>query len=170
MAQSFNMNSSGYGFQVPTVDVMSGLNIPDYQSPNYSLAPNVNSPTGLKISATDFLPDLAKLGTDTTPGGGSFWDSLGSFFKSATGTKDNPGWGGMALGTLAGLANMYMGMKQYGLAKNSLNENKRQFDLNYEAQKNLTNSQLADRQMARNLASPGMYDSPETYLAKYGVK
>ena len=81
-----------------------------------------------------------------------------------------PGWGGMALGTAQGLFNGYMAMKQYGLAKQQLAEGKRQFGLNYEAQRSTINSQLEDRQRARVASNPGAYQSVGDYMSTYGIK
>jgi hypothetical protein len=93
----------------------------------------------------------------------SFWDGM-------IGTKNSPGWGGLALGGASALANAYFGMKQYGLAKKQLAEGKRQFDLNFAAQRSMTNSQLADRQNARVAANPGAYQSTADYMSQYGIK
>ncbi|MDH1236544.1 hypothetical protein [Stutzerimonas stutzeri] len=79
------------------------------------------------------------------------------------------GWGSLALGAAQGLGSAYMGMKQFGLAKDSLKENKRQFNINYEAQRKLTNSQLEDRQRARVAANPGAYQSVGDYMNKNGI-
>lgn len=96
-------------------------------------------------------------------GGGNWWDGV-------VGTKDQPGWGGMALGGASTLASAFMGMQQYGLAKQQLAENKRQFDTNFGAQKTLTNSNLEDRQRARVASNPGAYQSVGTYMTANGVK
>ncbi len=107
--------------------------------------------------------------------GGGMWDSIknSGFFNSknpTTGAMDQ-GWGGQAMGIASGLMSGYLGMKQYGIAKKTLSENKRQFDANYAVQKNLTNSRLEGRQKARNAASPdGGHMSPADYVQKYGVK
>ena len=103
---------------------------------------------------------------DTGNGGASgkgFWGSM-------IGDKENPGWGGMALGAASGLASAFMGMKQYGLAKDTLAQNKQQFQMQYDAQKSMTNSSLEDRQRARIASNPGAYQSPGDYMSKYGVK
>ncbi len=80
------------------------------------------------------------------------------------------GWGGMALGTLQGLTNAYLGMKQYGLAKESLDQSKEQFEQQYDAQRTLTNAQLEDRQRARLAANPGAYQSVGDYMKRNGVR
>jgi hypothetical protein len=62
-------------------------------------------------------------------------------------------------------------MKQYGLAKDQFAENKRQYNQNFEVQKNLTNSQLEDRQRGRLAAQPNAGNpSLSEYMSKYGVK
>lgn len=82
----------------------------------------------------------------------SFWDGLLGK-KNADGSQDL-GWGGMALGAAQGLAGAYMGMKNYGLAKDSLEQGKKQFQMNYDAQKQTTNTALEDRQRARVANNP----------------
>lgn len=76
------------------------------------------------------------------------------------------GWGGMALSAAGGLASTFLGMKQYGLAKQTLAENKRQFQMNYDAQKQTTNTRMEDRQAARVASNPGAYQSVGDYMAK----
>ena len=93
-------------------------------------------------------------------GGGNWWDG-------ATGPN---GWGGLALGAVGGLASTIMGMKQYGLAKKSLAENKRQFQLNYDAQKQTTNTRLEDRQRARVASNAGAYQSVGDYMGTNGIR
>lgn len=157
------LNGSGLGFNNQTLPT-------DYQSlGNYGISPDPMSSTGLANPSS-----LGSLNMGSNPLGSlsgysgntsqpSFWDSL-------VGTKDQPGWGGLALGAVGGLANLYMGMQQYGLYKQQLNENKRQFQLNYDAQKQMTNNQLEDRQRARVASNPGAYQSVGDYMNKYGIK
>jgi hypothetical protein len=95
---------------------------------------------------------------------------LPDFLKGAIGTKEAPGWGGMALGAASGLASAWLGMKQYGIAKQTLEENKRQFQLNYDAQRQTTNTRLEDRQRARVASNPGAYESLSDYMNKNGVR
>jgi hypothetical protein len=94
--------------------------------------------------------------------GGNWWDG-------AIGTKEAPGWGGLALNAATGLAGTYLGLKQYGLAKDMFAENKRQYAQNFGAQANLTNSRLEDRQTRRNIERPDSMAVAD-YMAKYGVK
>ena len=90
-----------------------------------------------------------------------------SFFDGALGPN---GWGDLALNAAGGLTSAFLGMKQYGLAKQTLAENKRQFQLNYDAQKQTTNTRLEDRQRARVASNAGAYQSVGDYMAVNGIK
>lgn len=79
------------------------------------------------------------------------------------------GWAPHAINAASGLMQGFIGMKQYGLGKKQLAENKRQFNLNYGAQQKLTNSQLRDRQRARVASNPGVYESVDSYMAENGI-
>ena len=142
------------------------------------------------MSVPQFQPPLvtpATAGMDTaTWGMGSGSTSTGlttgapnasepSFMQGLLGSRDangmqTPGWGGMALGAFQGLANTYLGMQQYGLAKDTLKANKEQFAKNYEAQKLTTNAALEDRQRARVASNAGAYQSVGDYMAQNGIK
>lgn len=80
------------------------------------------------------------------------------------------GWAKPALGIANSLMGAYLGMQQYGLAKKTLAENKRQFNLNFDAQRSTVNSQLADRQRARVASNPTAYQSVSDYMGQYGIK
>lgn len=86
------------------------------------------------------------------------------------GGKDGAGWGGLALGGIQGAANLFMGMKQYGMAKDSLAQAKEIHERNFAAQKTTTNSSLEDRQRARVASSPGAYVGVDEYMSKNGIK
>lgn len=89
----------------------------------------------------------------------------------APGTGDSSGDKGKAfLGLVQGIGGAYMGMQQYGLAKKMFAENKRQYEQNYAAQRQMTNAQLEDRQRARIAANPGAYQSVGEYMNQYGIK
>ena len=60
----------------------------------------------------------------------------------------------------------YGNYKQLGHAKKMLSESKRQFNLNYDSQKKLTNGQLRDRQKARYASNQNAYESPSSYMEK----
>lgn len=95
---------------------------------------------------------------------------LGSAFgrTNPDGTKVN-GWAPTALGVGQGLLGAYSAMQQYGLAKDQLEESKRQFDLNFQNQRKTLNTQLEDRQRARVASNPSAYQSVGDYMNKHGV-
>lgn len=151
------LNMGGYGqlgsgtYGTPDVPMFSQPVVPnDWTSNAMQVAKGADFNVGAE--AMSALPNAA--------GGGSVWDSFGG--------KD--GWGGTALGGLGALASTFLGMKQYGLAKQTLEENKRQFQLNYDAQKQMTNTRLEDRQRARVASNPGAYQSVGAYMGANGVK
>lgn len=90
-------------------------------------------------------------------------------YRNKDGTGSN-GWGGMALGIMQGLGSAFMGMKQYGLAKEQLQFAKDSFEKNYAAQRSITNANLEDRQRARVASNPGAYQSVGDYMAQNGIK
>lgn len=81
-----------------------------------------------------------------------------------------PGFAMPAIQGFNALSNAYLGMQNYGLAKKTFKENQRQFDMNFDAQRGIINSQMADRQNRRKLERPEQYMSADDYVAKYGVK
>jgi hypothetical protein len=102
---------------------------------------------------------------------GNWWSNINWFDRTdnKTGIKDQ-GMFMPALGAAQGLANVWMGMKQYGLGKKTLAENKRQFGLNFDAQMRTTNAALEDRQRARVASNPGAYQSVGEYMNKNAIK
>ena len=99
------------------------------------------------------------------------WLKDSGFLSSTENNVTTQGWGGMAIGGLSALGNLWMGKQQLDMAKDSLSENKRQFNLNYNAQKQSTNTYLADRQAARIRSSgnSGAYQSVGDYMKENGV-
>ena len=106
------------------------------------------------------LPLESVPGTDGS-GGNSWWNGL---FGDAT----KQGQFGNIMGGLNAAGKLYLGMQQYGLAKDQLAQSKEQYAKNYAAQKSMTNSALSDRQNSRNAAGPG-YQDTAGYMAQYGI-
>lgn len=132
------------------------------------------------VSNTDYLAALEAANSVATPlpqQEGGFMSGIGKLLKEsgflgstdANGIKTD-GWGGMALGGLGALGKAFMGMQQYGLMKKQLAEGKRQFNLNYDAQKRTTNAALEDRQRARLASNSGAYESLGSYMNKNGIQ
>jgi len=86
------------------------------------------------------------------------------------GTREQPGAIGLGLQAAAGIAGTFMGMKQYGLAKQRLQDQKDQFNMNYAAQRTTTNAQLEDRQRARVAANPNAYESVGVYMDRNRIR
>lgn len=114
-------------------------------------------------SAASVANSLPASGT-SNPG---FWDSMLGW-TGQDGMRHD-GWGGLALGAGQSLLGGFLGMRQYGLAKEQLEESRRQFDKNFAAQQKLTNTRLEDRQRARYASNPGAYRSPGEYMKEHGV-
>ena len=96
------------------------------------------------------------------------WSDKLTGYKLADGTSVN-GFGGMTLGALSGLGNLFMGMQNYGLAKDQLKFQKDAYNKNYAAQKQTTNASLEDRQRARVASNPTAYQSVSDYMTKNGI-
>ena len=143
----------------PTTDYGSGA--------NYEMGNPMGGGLGLAYGGTRSAMPM----TPGTPaiGGPDFWSMKGVLGGKNADDSVDMGWGGLALGAANGLMQGYMGMKQYGLAKESLAESKRQFQLNYDAQKTITNSTLEDRQRSRIAANP-KYESVASYMGRNGIR
>jgi hypothetical protein len=144
----------------------------------YKAYPGMNSlaPTVMEsnIAPTSVIPSWAA-GSGTLTAQPNAPTAMSQFLSGMLGGRDadgfnQQGWGGLALGGVSALGNLYMGMKQYGLAKDQLNFQKSSFERNWEASKSTTNSALEDRQKARVASNPGAYESVGSYMGKYGIK
>lgn len=97
------------------------------------------------------------------------WGDWGNFLfgntNNQTGIKTN-GALGAGLGILQGLGSAWMGMKQYGLARDQLQFSKDAFNKNYAAQAKMTNASLEDRQRARVASNASAYQSVGDYMAQ----
>lgn len=112
---------------------------------------------------------LSALSNNNNAGGGG--NGIMDFFLGDP-SKGQAGTAVPLMNSLSGLAGSYLGMKQYGLAKDAFKESKRQFQLNYDAQKKDYNSSISDRQKARRLSAGSgadKYDSQAEYMKKWGI-
>lgn len=133
-----------------TFPMASAMALPSYDG----------SGNGAWLGATeDLAPALTNV---TTPGGGSGWNWLN--------TRDQQGVLGPALAGAQSLASLFMGMKQYGLAKDQLAFQKDSFNKQYDTNRTLTNSRLEDRQKARVASNASAYQSVGDYMNQNGVK
>lgn len=132
--------------------------------PDASTALNYKAPT-LTQSFGDFMKRINPLSnsSSTNPvadaGKDTNWSNMA--FSSKL---------GFGLGALSSALDAISAHRAYKLGKSQLNFQKEQFNRQFDAQKGLTNSQLADRQDWRNRNMPNQYMSASEYLDKYGVK
>lgn len=165
---------SNYGYSIPslpTPNPMAGFQVPSYMTPDTSA---MTSPADFYAKDAEIDPTNAAAGIASNPGSAGTGSLFGGLFDNFFNKTDKngisqQGWGGLALGGAQGLGNLYLGMQQYGLAKDALANARRQFDINYGAQKKLTNANLEDRQRARVAANPGAYQSVGDYMTKNGL-
>lgn len=117
-------------------------------------------------------------------GGGGILDSIskgwggdGFFGKNSvlggmdtqTGIKSQ-GWAPLALGIGQAIYGGIQGQRTQKLAENQFKEGKRQFALNYGAQRDTINTNMEDRQRARVASNPGAYQSVSEYMDKNRIK
>lgn len=120
-------------------------------------------PTSTPLGGTPTNAQIfSDIGGTTPPGGGRGWNWLS--------TRDQQGVLGPALAGAQALGSLYLGMKQYGLAKDTLAANKAQFERNFDAQRRTTNAALEDRQRARVASNPGAYQSVGDYMNQNEVR
>ena len=154
--------TGSYGLQLPAqYSSMDSWGSPDVPDPLNSLQPYGYSPSvGIGTNLAAFDTNFADRINAAANGPQSPWASM----------LGPNGWGGLAVNAAGGLASAFLGMKQYGLAKQTLAENKRQFDMNYAAQRQTTNTRLEDRQRARVASNANAYQSVGDYMAVNGIK
>ena len=110
--------------------------------------------------------DLTKLFNFDRETGPSGWDKMLGYSNE---DGFQPGFGGMALKTFGGLASVYLGMKEYGLAKDTFKQNRREFNMNYDAQRQMTNTELRDRQNSRVQSGNPGYQSVSEYMGENAI-
>ena len=139
-------------------------------NPTTGLVPNAQLSSNSLFPAPSPTADLATGGPNTVSQGGFFSKFAGALTggKNLDGTETASAVG-TGIQAVTGLASIYLGLKQFGLAKDSFKESKRQFNLNFDTQAKLTNSRLEDRQRARVASNPGAYVPVDTYLEKNRV-
>lgn len=148
------MNMAGWGNQ------SNGLGTGNLLDLNNNYLSGIGSPVVSGNAPNDWLNQLQ---TANVAGTG---DAGGGFLAGMLGRNGQQGWGNLALGALQGIGGAYMGMKQYGLAKDALQQSQSQFNKNYNAQRQSMNTQLEDRQAARVAASGGTAESVDSYMAR----
>ena len=149
----------------------------EYQGPNYDVMMQQLQNGGFNSSYSGMAQygsgsNIMSGGFNTTGGFGidpnSPWSGMDKWFggsrMTTAGRQATPGILPSAVGAIGGLANVYLGMKNYGLAKKAFRENRRQFQLNYDAMKQNYNTDIEDRQRARVASNPSFYESVGSYM------
>jgi hypothetical protein len=98
------------------------------------------------------------------------WNSMGSIFgriNPETNSWEN-GWGGQAVGAASALGQTFLGFKSYQMAQKQFKQNKKEFAMNWEANKRITNANLSDRQNARVAANSNAQDT-KSYMQQNGI-
>ena len=143
----------------------------DYGSPVYQ------NYTGQTINDGGFLNNTKRMLTtgarEASILGGVAKDKVGDVLDKTGAGIDTMSFGqkAMAVGGLAkGVFDAYNSYKANKLAKEQFAFTKMNTNRNFQAQANVTNSQLADRQAARVARNPNQFTSVSDYMNKYGVK
>lgn len=183
LLSSYNPYQSQYGgvnanqSVVPKAKI--GANGLQYTNPNQSLAGQqpimANTPGGgadapINLFASD-TPGVNPSGIN----GGGFSTAQKWFGGTNAAGASTMGYMNGGLGVANFGLNAYMGMKNYGLAKDQLAAQKEAFKFNkdttmlqLENTARTTNAELADRQRIRNAGNPNSMPVAE-YMAQYGV-
>lgn len=157
-------------WQMPNFDGASSPGMPNYQSKILMDYSNGQTPGSINTGI-----DLNKNYSMNTGFGGT---STGGMATSAGGDAWQKSWlgegglGSLALGGVGTLLNGYLGFKQLGMAKDQLKESKRQFNMNWGAQKKAVNNQLHNAQFTRNSATsdPANKKDMAEYMKKWGIE
>lgn len=137
---------------------------------------------GMGYTPPSMVPPVPSVNSETPGGGGMFqglsdiWNGSGFLSKQSMlgGTDERgvstKGWAPVALGMGQAIMGGIQGQQAMKLAQSQFKEQKRQFDLNYGAQRTSMNTELEDRQRARVASNPGAYQSVSSYMDKNRIK
>ncbi|MBO6276969.1 MAG: hypothetical protein J6N20_05985, partial [Pseudomonas sp.] len=115
----------------------------------------------------NWFSNLFGAGADGSPG---LFSRQGMFGGTDTATGiTTGGWAPTALGIGQAFMGARQGREAMGLARDQFDEAKRQFDLNFQAQRKTLNTQMEDRQRARVASNPGAYQGVDDYMKKNRV-
>jgi len=134
--------------------------LPSYVDPSLmGQAPQYQSLTGLNLNTGEWsspiLGDALNEGGKTPAPQSAIWGNTMQGINAAT-----------------NLFNGWVGYQQMKAAREGLQESKRQFDMNWGAQKQLTNQQLWERRNAQIAAAGGVNNglTPDEYVMQWGVQ
>lgn len=134
------------------------------------------SPSILANVDTSSVANVAQSAAAGPASAGGLWDwftSKDGMFGSTdpTSGKVAGGWAMPALTLAGGLSSFIQGNAAQDIARGQLKESQRQFDLNYNNQRQTLNTAMEDRQRARvaSAGGSGAYESVDSYLARNKV-
>lgn len=156
-------------------------------APNFGMLKSSLTPLGVSTSYNSGIPSISdyitgnymqsaglSLNGDVTPGStlsgvtadtGGF---MGSLKKFGDWSANNQALLGLGVGLANGLFSFYQGNKSMNLLEKQFKNQEQTNERNYQNQRQMVNSQLADRQRAR-VASNSSYMGVDEYMKKYGV-
>ena len=159
-----NPVAAAAGVSTPRIDPMASLPI------NGAMPPVAEGYLDPRISRMGGgLEAMGGIGANAQvdqPAAGGWW---GDFLKGAVGTRETPGWGGLALGAAQGVTGAFLGMQQLNIAKETLAQNKREFELNFGAQRQTLNTAIEDR-AANRVARNANSESVESYMDRNRIR
>lgn len=167
-----NLNTGNNWGMLPQFQSIAGYGMPSMEVPDLSNGiTSMGGPAGAigsggVVSPGSASPSMFSQFSD-------WFDSTGFLARKGADGNVTGGWGQAGLGLLQGGLGAFMGSSQLALASEALAQSKKQFNLNYAAQKQTTNAALEDRQNARIASREGAsnpYDSTADYMSKYGIK
>ena len=166
----FRLNTSQVQQPVDYLEALSGLSNPV----SYSIANESPQQAGLVLNnqGSSYFGGTSPMGV---PGGAASGFMGSDFMKGMLGSTDTltglkkEGWGGTALDTAQGLFGGYMSMKNYGAYKDAQEQGKKQFQMNYDAQKTMTNARVADQWESRESYAKGSAGNREDYMKSRGI-
>lgn len=144
------MNNNPFNMNVPMFNI-PGMNSGNFMSAN-QMQSGLNQSMSPQALSNPQSFNWANMNQPIGPGAGgnsSMWD-----MESMMGGQQGPGWLTGGAQALSGLANTWLGMQQYGLAKDSFNFNRGLATQNYENQAQLTNRGL-EASLKRNAVATG---------------
>lgn len=134
--------------------------------PAVTTVPTTTATTTPKLTVTDFLDRLNKFTSNAYNNAQVTTNQIGNGInKLPLHDKLNN-----TMGLVSNFMNAYNSYQANKLAKQQLDFNKHAWNKNWEAQKGLTNSRLADRQQRRFNESGGTGMTVNEYMNKYGVR
>lgn len=156
MAQGLRTSNSLLDFPGANFDVSSLMDFGNVS----------HAPTDFSVGAPVLPTQYGAAGTGSFEP--SFMQSMMGWTDPASGIK-TMGFAGPAMSGLSSLVSGFMGMSALKEARAARAQQQKQFDMNYGAQRTLTNSMLEDRQRARVASNPGAYQSVGDYMTQNKV-